>query len=235
MDQWEQLRQQCMSCRACGLADTRTNVVFGVGDPRAEVLLVGEAPGASEDRQGEPFVGAAGKLLDDMLAMIGLRRQQIYITNSVKCRPPQNRDPLNIEQEASYNEEDKLLKIELKGEGLGLLIGRRGETLDSIQYLTNIFVNKKSDDYVKVTIDAENYRARREEALVSLAKRTASKAVKYRKNMIIEPKNPYERRIIHEALQDYPEVTTYSVGEDPNRKVIVAYKGMAGGYRKNQE
>lgn len=142
---------------------------------------------------------------------------------------------MNIEQEASYNEEDKLLKIELKGEGLGLLIGRRGETLDSIQYLTNIFVNKKSDDYVKVTIDAENYRARREEALVSLAKRTASRAVKYRKNMIIEPKNPYERRIIHEALQDYPEVTTYSVGEDPNRKVIVAYKGMAGGYRKNQE
>ncbi len=142
---------------------------------------------------------------------------------------------MNIEQEASYNEEDKLLKIELKGEELGLLIGRRGETLDSIQYLTNIFVNKKSDDYVKVTIDAENYRARREEALVSLAKRTASKAVKYRKNMIIEPKNPYERRIIHEALQDYPEVTTYSVGEDPNRKVIVAYKGMAGGYRKNQE
>ena len=87
MDQWEQLRQQCMSCRACGLADTRTNVVFGVGDPRAEVLLVGEAPGASEDRQGEPFVGAAGKLLDDMLAMIGLRR-------------PQNRDPLNTEKDA---------------------------------------------------------------------------------------------------------------------------------------
>lgn len=78
----------------------RTNVVFGVGDPRAEVLLVGEAPGASEDRQGEPFVGAAGKLLDDMLAMIGLRRQQIYITNSVKCRPPQNRDPLNTEKDA---------------------------------------------------------------------------------------------------------------------------------------
>ena len=70
MDQWEQLRQQCMSCRACGLADTRTNVVFGVGSPTAEVLLVGEAPGASEDRQGEPFVGAAGKLLDDMLSVV---------------------------------------------------------------------------------------------------------------------------------------------------------------------
>lgn len=100
MDQWEQLRQQCMSCRACGLADTRTNVVFGVGSPTAEVLLVGEAPGASEDRQGEPFVGAAGKLLDDMLAMIGLDRSRIYITNSVKCRPPENRDPLNTEKEA---------------------------------------------------------------------------------------------------------------------------------------
>ena len=113
MDQWEQLRQQCMSCRACGLADTRTNVVFGVGDPRAEVLLVGEAPGASEDRQGEPFVGAAGKLLDDMLAMIGLRRQQIYITNSVKCRPPQNRDPLPAESEACMpwlREQFRLLK-----------------------------------------------------------------------------------------------------------------------------
>ena len=100
MDQWEQLRQQCMSCRACGLADTRTNVVFGVGDPRAEVLLVGEAPGASEDRQGEPFVGAAGKLLDDMLEIIHLDRTKVYIANVVKCRPPQNRDPLNVEQDA---------------------------------------------------------------------------------------------------------------------------------------
>ena len=78
----------------------RKVLVFGEGPLHARVLLVGEAPGASEDRQGEPFVGAAGKLLDDMLAMIGLRRQQIYITNSVKCRPPQNRDPLNTEKDA---------------------------------------------------------------------------------------------------------------------------------------
>lgn len=142
---------------------------------------------------------------------------------------------LSVNPNISFDEEKKLLKVELKGEGLGLLIGRRGETLDAIQYLTNIFVNKKTDEYIKVTVDAENYRERRQEALVSLAERTAAKAVKYKKNMIIEPKNPYERRIIHEALQDYPEVTTYSVGEDPNRKVIVAYKGMAGGYRKSQE
>lgn len=138
---------------------------------------------------------------------------------------------MNTEFETVYNEEEKKMEIELKGDGLGLLIGRRGETLDALQYLTNIFVNKGSDDYIKVTLDAENYRERREDALVTLAKRTAAKATKYKKNMIIEPKNPYERRIIHEALQDYPEVTTYSIGEEPNRKVVVAYKGMAGTYR----
>jgi len=100
MSEWEALRQQCMSCRACGLAETRTNVVFGVGTPDAEVLFIGEGPGANEDAQGEPFVGRAGKLLDDMLAMIGLDRSRIYITNSVKCRPPGNRDPLNTEKDA---------------------------------------------------------------------------------------------------------------------------------------
>ena len=100
MSEWEELRRQCMNCRSCGLAETRTNVVFGVGTPEAEVLFIGEGPGANEDAQGEPFVGRAGKLLDDMLAMIGLDRTKIYITNSVKCRPPQNRDPLNTEKDA---------------------------------------------------------------------------------------------------------------------------------------
>ena len=100
MGEWEKLKEQCMACRGCALAETRTNVVFGVGSPKAEVLFIGEAPGANEDVQGEPFVGRAGKLLDDMLAMIGLDRSRIYITNSVKCRPPQNRDPLNTEKDA---------------------------------------------------------------------------------------------------------------------------------------
>ena len=100
MNAWETLQKECLSCRACGLCETRTNVVFGVGRPDAEVLIIGEAPGANEDAQGEPFVGRAGKLLDDMLAMIGLNRRNIYITNSVKCRPPENRDPLNTEKDA---------------------------------------------------------------------------------------------------------------------------------------
>ena len=100
MGEWETLQQQCLNCRACGLCESRTNVVFGVGDPQAEVLFVGEAPGEREDALGEPFVGKAGQLLDDMLAMIGLDRSRIYITNSIKCRPPHNRDPLNTEKDA---------------------------------------------------------------------------------------------------------------------------------------
>ena len=99
-DSWERLKQECGICRGCALADTRTHVVFGDGCETAEIMLIGEGPGQHEDEQGIPFVGRAGQLLDDMLAMIGLRRQEIYITNSVKCRPPKNRDPLNTEKDA---------------------------------------------------------------------------------------------------------------------------------------
>ena len=99
-DTWESLQRACGQCRACGLADTRTNVVFGVGATDAEILLVGEGPGQYEDEQGVPFVGRAGQLLDNMLEIIGLDRTKVYIANIVKCRPPQNRDPLNVEQDA---------------------------------------------------------------------------------------------------------------------------------------
>ena len=94
------LQQTCFDCRRCGLVETRNHVVFGVGPTDAEVLFVGEGPGQQEDLKGEPFVGPAGQLLDDMLSIIGLGRHNCYITNIVKCRPPQNRDPLPAEQEA---------------------------------------------------------------------------------------------------------------------------------------
>ena len=98
---WDTLREQCMGCQKCALAETRHHVVFGVGRPDAEVMFIGEGPGENEDLTGEPFVGRGGKLLDDMLEIIDLSRERnIYITNMVKCRPPQNRDPLNQEQEA---------------------------------------------------------------------------------------------------------------------------------------
>ena len=98
---WEQLKAQCDACTRCGLCETRHNVVFGVGNRQADILFVGEGPGEQEDLQGEPFVGPAGKLLDDMLSIIDLYRQEnCYICNIVKCRPPRNRDPLETEQDA---------------------------------------------------------------------------------------------------------------------------------------
>ena len=99
-DSWEQLEQECRHCRECALCQTRKNLVFGVGNPQAEIMMVGEGPGANEDEQGIPFVGRAGMFLDDMLAIIGLDRTMVYIANIVKCRPPGNRDPLNVEQDA---------------------------------------------------------------------------------------------------------------------------------------
>ena len=97
---WETLRSSCNECRQCALCETRTNVVFGAGSENAEVLFIGEGPGENEDLQGEPFVGRAGKLLDEMLAIIDLDRTNVYIANMVKCRPPKNRDPLETEKEA---------------------------------------------------------------------------------------------------------------------------------------
>ena len=97
---WEQLKAQCMACRSCGLCTTRNNVVFEAGNREAKLMFVGEGPGEQEDRQGIPFVGAAGQFLDEMLSIIDVDRKRCYIANIVKCRPPQNRDPLETEQEA---------------------------------------------------------------------------------------------------------------------------------------
>ncbi len=97
---WTSLKQACLNCRKCVLCETRTNVVFGGGNEQAEVLFIGEGPGEQEDLTGLPFVGRAGKLLDDMLSIIDLDRTNVYIANMVKCRPPQNRDPLGVEKDA---------------------------------------------------------------------------------------------------------------------------------------
>lgn len=100
MMDWEFLQRACETCTRCGLCETRTHVVFGCGDRSARILFVGEGPGEQEDLKGEPFVGPAGMLLDDMLRILDLDRSQVYITNIVKCRPPQNRDPLETEQDS---------------------------------------------------------------------------------------------------------------------------------------
>ncbi len=119
---------------------------------------------------------------------------------------------------------DGALSIDMKGENMGILIGKRGQTLDSLQYLANRVANKHQSGYVRVKLDTENYRARREETLKHLAKNIAHKVKRNRKPVSLEPMNPYERRIIHSALQSDPYVTTHSEGEEPYRKVVVTLK-----------
>ena len=122
-----------------------------------------------------------------------------------------------------YQPEKGRYKVILEGEKLGSLIGRRGETLDAIQQLTNYSVNRGSDKRVRIHVDAENYRLKREQSLQHLARKVAAKVVKYKRNVTLEPMNAYERHVIHTALQDVENVTTYSMGTEPNRRVIVAY------------
>ncbi|MCD7945750.1 MAG: Jag N-terminal domain-containing protein [Clostridiales bacterium] len=119
---------------------------------------------------------------------------------------------------------DGVYEVKLEGEDLGALIGRRGETLDAIQQLTNYAMNHGQSRRIRVHVDCENYRAKREESLQRLARKTAGKAVKYRRNMMLEPMNAYERHVIHAELQDYhPNISTYSTGTEPNRRIVVAY------------
>lgn len=131
---------------------------------------------------------------------------------------------MEVEVVVSVNEEEHSIDVDLKGEDMGILIGKRGQTLDSLQYLTNLSVNKNSDDYYKVKIDTENYRERRKETLENLAKNIAYKVKRTRRPVSLEPMNPFERRIIHSALQNNKYVTTHSEGEEPYRHVVVTLK-----------
>ncbi|MBP3655808.1 MAG: protein jag [Clostridia bacterium] len=124
------------------------------------------------------------------------------------------------------SKEDSLY-IHMIGDTLGILIGRRGETLDALQYLTSLQVNKGREGYIRVTLDTENYRAKREDSLRRLAQRMANRAQKTGRKVVLEPMNPYERRVLHTALQNHPAVTTHSEGEEPNRRVVIMLSGQA--------
>ena len=132
-----------------------------------------------------------------------------------------------------YNEEEKTMNINIVGEDMGVLIGKRGQTLDSLQYLVSLVVNKESEEYIKVKLDTENYRERRKETLENLAKNIAYKVKKTRKSVALEPMNPYERRIIHSALQNDKFVETHSEGEEPYRKIVVTLKKGVKDYSRN--
>ncbi len=131
---------------------------------------------------------------------------------------------LTVVIDVDYNEENRNLDIELSGDEMGVLIGKRGQTLDSLQYLVSLVVNKDVDDYIRVKVDTEDYRRRRKETLENLAKNIAYKVKRTKRSVSLEPMNPYERRIIHSALQNDKYVTTHSEGEEPFRRVVVTLK-----------
>lgn len=131
---------------------------------------------------------------------------------------------LVVEIIVKIDEEEKLVDVELKGEDMGILIGKRGQTLDSLQYLTNLSINKNADVYYKVKVDTEDYRNRRKETLENLAKNISYKVKRTKRSVSLEPMNPFERRIIHSALQNDKFVTTHSEGEEPYRHVVVTLK-----------
>ena len=131
---------------------------------------------------------------------------------------------MEVEIIVKINEEEKLIDVELKGDEMGLLIGKRGQTLDSLQYLTNLAVNKSSENYYKVKVDTEDYRKRRKDTLENLAKNIAYKVKRTKHSVALEPMNPFERRVIHSALQNDKFVTTHSEGDEPYRHVVVTLK-----------
>ena len=165
---------------------------------------------------------------------LGIARKDAVIKVRKKCTVEDNVreflekvfNAMNLQVEIiiEKDEENNNIAVELKGADMGVLIGKRGQTLDSLQYLTNLAVNKQSEEYVKVKIDTEDYRKRRKETLENLARNIAYKVKRTKRPVSLEPMNPFERRIIHSALQNDKFVTTHSEGEEPYRHVVVTLK-----------
>ncbi len=166
---------------------------------------------AAPAEPAEPFVETAEDQLSDTA-----RRARDFLKGLT--------EKMGVPAEITVCESEAQLRMQLAGENMSILIGRRGETLDALQYLTSLNVNRDREEYLRVSLDTENYRAKREEALRKLAVRMANRAKKSGRRVALEPMNPNERRILHSALQNDPEVTTHSEGEEPYRRVIITLK-----------
>lgn len=170
--------------------------------------------------------GSAGFLGIGSKPAVIKARVKCSVTDKVKDFLNDVFDAMKMEVivDINLNEEEKTMDIDLKGDEMGILIGKRGQTLDSLQYLVSLVVNKGKQDYIRVKVDTEDYRRRRKETLENLAKNIAFKVKRTKRAVSLEPMNPYERRIIHSALQDDKYVTTHSEGEEPFRRVVVTLK-----------
>ena len=173
-----------------------------VDEGNSGFLGLGSKPAVIKARQKLNIDDTAKAFLDDVFKAMG-----IDATVNIK-----------------YDEFDKTMNIDLTGDDMGILIGKRGQTLDSLQYLTNLVVNKNVEEKIHVKVDTEDYRKRRRQTLENLAKNMSSKVKRTRRSVTLEPMNPYERRIIHSALQNDKYVTTHSEGEEPYRKVVITLK-----------
>lgn len=156
------------------------------------------------------------------LACVRVKMEETYLSKA-EAYVKEVVEKLGIEATLLSTYEDETVNIDIvgKSEDVGKLIGRHGDTLDALQYLTSLVVNKGAEEYIRVTVDTENYRLKREEILKRLAKRTAAQVMKTHRSVSLEPMNPNERRIIHSALQEYKNITTYSSGQDPNRYIVI--------------
>ena len=172
-------------------------------------------PAAKEPKKTEAKEPLQSYPVADPATAVG--KAQEFLVNVTKLMN------MDVSVEAGVDEEGNV-RVNVHGDTLGILIGRRGETLDALQYLTSLNVNHGQDEYTRVTLDTENYRSKREEALKRLANRMANRAVKTGRKVVMEPMNPYERRILHSALQQNTAVTTHSEGDEPNRHVVISLK-----------
>lgn len=167
-----------------------------------------------------------------LLGLIGSKDAKVQLTKLNKDNTEEETrlfltdlfQAMNLEVEIDIQVDEDVMKIDLAGPNMGVVIGKRGQTLDAVQYLTSLVANKNREKYIKVFMDTENYREKREQTLVRLANKMAKTVKVTRKTMVLEPMNPYERRIIHATLQSDPRVQTYSEGEEPYRKVAISLK-----------
>ena len=207
-----------------GSCPAKVKVTYEAPDEEETPAPVEEVPAAPvmepvKEEKPAPAVEAQAPVAQSAAVPAeGEKAQQIdaFLTGLLSHMGADAKPVIQMDENGTY-------QVELVGQDLGGLIGRRGETLDAIQQLTGYAVNHGQSKRVRIHVDAEGYRAKREESLIRLAHKVAGKVVKYRRNVTLEPMNAYERHVIHTALQDTPDVTTYSIGTEPNRRTVVAY------------
>lgn len=190
------------------------------------VRLALEELGIDEDQAEIEIIDEGSK---GILGIIGGRNAVVKVTEKLNMEDVARNfleplfDKLGVEADMDITMEEDLVNIKLTGEDVGIIIGRRGETLDALQYLLSLVINRYTPEYTRVILDVGDYRQKRAESLRRLARKVAAKVARTKKNITLEAMNPYERRIIHSSLQGFPNVNTYSIGEEPNRKVVIRY------------